>query len=131
MINPERWILVEAWLSLGLRVRWARSYETASATLQGENQNLWYAGHEEWVIVVPHRAQVSGQYGEFRVPEMSTDDMRHELAHWLSSTPEERNQVNFGSTETNEERAVMAEHTIDAIVRAAGRIATLALLGEK
>lgn len=121
----DRWILVEIWLALGLRMRFARKWgEQPPKQLAGENNNLWYAGHGEWVVL-PGRQEVGGVLGEFRAPEMSTDDMRHELAHWLSATPAERETVNFGEGDPLEERAVAAEKVIDAIVGAAARVVVL------
>ncbi len=122
----DRWILVEAWLLIGLRIRWAKSYEQRPAKLFGERANTWYAGNGEWVVI-PDRV-VAGYLGEFEAPEMSTDDMRHELAHWLSATPEERASVNFNAlTDEPEERAITVERAIDAMCSAAARIASLAI----
>ena len=130
-MNCQRWVLVEAWLTLGLRVRWQASYEQMpSDQLFGEDNDLWYAGHGEWVVVPRYREQTSGRFGEFRAPEMSTDDMAHELAHWLIASPADREKRNFGDGgDDMEERAVAAEKIIDAIASAANRVVMSAMRG--
>ena len=136
MIDPTRWIVVEAWLSLGLRVEWAGTYDHVVAELwtpdEGGSRYV-YAGHlmdkrGVWLV------QPSRHTGS-TVPQLSTEAMKHELAHWLTSSPEQRKMANFGLTgrsgtdDTPEDRAGNAERVIDAMIAASARIVSLALGG--
>lgn len=132
MIDTQRWVLSEAWVASGLRMRLARNYEANDARtkdlLQGDARSYWYAGFGEWVVLDPDRGYQP--FGSGNAPTMSTEDMRHELAHWITATDEQRNLVNFGMTKDSEDMeraAVAAEAVIASIAGAAGRIVGMAL----
>lgn len=130
-MDTRRWILVEAWLNLGLRVEWAPGYrDPPGGTWQRddeENREFYYEGHRTWLV--RRRDATYRPYGDSTVPTLGTETLRHELAHYLSATKEQREMVNFGAGEAEEERAVATEEVLDAMLQAAGRVADLALLG--
>lgn len=141
MIDARRWVIVEAWVSLGLRVEWISSWEIA-----GIPRNAWqtdndgharylYDGFGVWKV-----ERREGRRGDIdartTVPELSLDLMTHELAHYLVASEEERGQRNFGipaeaQTSDQEDRAQSAEKVIHALMLACGRIAGLALHGSR
>jgi hypothetical protein len=140
VIDARRWILAEAWLSLGLRIEWVPSYERdriADDQWQRDDdggQRFVYSGGGRWWV---HDGTNRYGYGRppLTAPSLSTDAMRHELAHWLTSTEDERGVMNFGAEPTGldttraEERAIAAEPVLDAMLSACARIATMALGG--
>ena len=138
MIDPRRWILVEAWLSLGLRVEWMSSWEERDVPpgewQQDEEEGRYfvYAGDRLWKVKEERRGiTVSGPP---TVPTFGTATLTHELAHYLAATPDQRRRRNFGIDQgaagtTDENAAVDTEAVIDAIVGAAARIAGMALQG--
>lgn len=128
-MDIARWVLSEAWIANGLRIRWARNYEQNQApkeTFGDGGAAFWYGSDGEWIFLRPEPWRTPF-YGEVTVPSMSMEDMRHELAHWLTATPEQRGQVNFGGGEEIEERAVAAERVLSGVIAAAARIAAMAM----
>lgn len=133
MIDARRWVLVEAWLALGLRVEWCPSYQVDSLRdhwQEGEDtpEPFVYAGDRVWLVKSSRRGPLLGSLGE--APQLGTLDMRHELAHYMAASEEQRAAVNFGMTRDSyddEERAGQAEQIIDAMVAASARIASMAL----
>ncbi len=68
--------------------------------------------------------------GNTEAPFLPTPDMKHELAHWLVATEDERNKNNFGigvGDDDMEMRTIAAEAVITSIINAAARITNLAL----
>lgn len=64
MIDARRWILVEAWLALGLRVEWMPSWEASSMPLDewqddGEGHRFVYAGNRTWLVEDRGRSPLS------------------------------------------------------------------------
>lgn len=136
VIDARRWVLTEAWLALGLRLVWCPSFEqdrVARDEWQGEGGRYLYEGDGVWWVMHPDRHRRNRLSAvDFDVPQLSTDDMRHELAHYLSATPDQREKRNFGMTNETygqEEAAIAAERVIDAMCTATSRIASLALSG--
>lgn len=137
MIDARRWILVEAWLALGLRVEWMPSWEASSMPLDewqddGEGHRFVYAGNRTWLVEDRGRSPLSR--GAYTAPQLGTDSLAHELAHYLAATAEQRGKRNFGiapgaAGSDDEEAAVAVEQVIDAMVAASSRIAELALRG--
>lgn len=149
MIDARRWILVETWLSLGLRIEWCPSWErdaiAAGDWLDDDDDRearprprFIYAGQGTWWVDPGDRYR----YGTppNAAPQLSAAVLGHELAHYLSATDEERGLRNFGASPTitsgisgdpanTEDRAVAAEKVIDAILAASARIANMALGG--
>ena len=140
MIDCARWVIAEAWLANGLRIRWSSESE---ATLrkdvgwQGGREDggyYRYAGFGEWEVARPSNWH-SRSYGESVAPVLSSDAMRHELAHWLVASEDERHLQNFGIADKGahadeaEGRAMAAERVLSSVVDAAARIAALALGG--
>ncbi len=130
MIDCERWVLAEAWLSNGLRLCWAYSGQRTDDTWQDDSdsqQSYRYRGYGEWEVIPPRGYMPLGRDG---APSLSTGTMRHELAHWITSTEEQRGLQNFGLTKTDNEReadALTAERILESITKAAARIASMAL----
>jgi len=131
MIDPTRWIVVEAWLSLGLRVEWARSPDHVAVNLWMPDEDgsaYTYDGAGTWLVRPNGRARTAP-------PQLSTETMKHELSHWLTASPEQRSMANFGLTGRNETddpseaSASNAERVIEAMIAASARIASLALGG--
>lgn len=99
MIDARRWILVEAWLSLGLRIEWCPSYDVeryrdAWQTDDDGGARFVYAGLGTWRVLDP----TGRTYGPSPIaaPQLSTDALKHELAHYLAATEAERLALNFG-----------------------------------
>lgn len=136
MIDTRRWVLVEAFLSLGLRFEWAGAYDETRVPREqwiedDESVRYFYDGLGVWKVQRP--AKGTGSYFPLSVaPSLSADSLRHELAHWIVSTESDRGALNFGMTLVSsdaEERAVLAERVIDAMLTACGRITAQALTG--
>lgn len=134
MIDASRWVIAEAWLSLGLRLIWAGSHRARDAGWQDDDetkQSYRYAGYETWEVL--DRDLGWRVFPKPEVPYLSTQAMRHELAHYLVATPEQRNKQNFELTDSLtdefEERAVAAEKVLSAMLVGASRVASLALGG--
>ena len=136
MIDTRRWVLAEAWLSLGLRVEWVGTWEASRierADWQDDPDSrarYLYDGLGVWKVERGDRRRAET---ETTVPDLSLATMKHELAHYLVSTEEERGKRNFGipsaaTSSDNEDRALAAEKVIDALTSACGRIAASALL---
>jgi hypothetical protein len=138
-VDTRRWILAEAWLSLGLRMRWAPEYmrrETTSEWLDDAETrgHYLYDGHGEWLVLASDRGLTFG--ANPGSPYLGVETMRHELAHYLMASAERRTQRNFGLRTTDrdtaeEERALLAEQAFDAVLAGAARIADLALSGDR
>lgn len=134
MIDASRWVIAEAWLSLGLRLTWAGRHQRGQEGWQDDDEtklSYRYAGYETWEVLEPDdRWRV---YPRQDVPVLGTDSMRHELAHYLVATPEQRNARNFELTDKLydefEERAMAAEKVLAAMLVGASRVAALALGG--
>lgn len=125
---------MEAWLALGLRLEWAASYtQIASTEWMGDDEekaSYYYEGFGVWRVLERHNRMPG--YPSPRAPQMGNESMRHELAHYLIATDEQREQRNFGLTgaDTNTEAQTLgAERIIDAMINACDRIAALALKG--
>ena len=133
MIDPRRWILVETWLALGLRVEWCPRYaseDVASSEWQRDDEDgrsFYYAGKRVWIVRDERRGIAAG--GPWTAPTFGTETLSHELAHYLAATPDQRERRNFGADATSENDALETEAVIDAVVGAAARIAGLALKG--
>lgn len=133
MIDATRWILTEAWLSLGLRVEWLPSYETHRKRDWQQNESrmdIHYEGGGLWYVLPEER--VSTGYPRHDVPVLATETLKHELAHYLVASADERKRENFGMTEDSdaqEQAAIMAERVINAMIASTSRIANLALGG--
>ena len=135
MIDPARWIIVEAWLSLGLRLEWCPSWEADRVPKEAwqnvDGADFVYHGGGVWWVRDPGRRRI-GQPA-YTVPQLSTGALKHELAHWLTAGADERGAQNFGVTETNgaeiEDRVALSESVIDAMLVACARIASMALGG--
>jgi hypothetical protein len=131
MVDAARWVLVEAWLSLGLRMRWGYA---GSAELQVDEESglrFWYAGHGEWNVERP-RDGLRSAYPYNDVPQLGTYAMKHELAHYLAATPEQRERANFGLAQkdnADEERALESEAVIDAMLRGCSQVVSSLLAG--
>lgn len=137
MIDTRRWILAEAWLTLGLKIRWAWGAHEAKPDIEIQEDDetrlrYWYTGHGEWAVIKPQRGY-GDRSTEFEVPYFGTDTLKHELAHYLAATGDERNEVNFGlpKSDPNEDRCALAEKVVDAILRPCGRIAAMAMGGSR
>lgn len=132
MIDARRWVLVEAWLALGLRIEWAPSWETIPSGdwQDDEGQRFYYEGRRTWRVM----SSGHGHVKRTDHPSLSVESMAHELAHYLVATAEQRQQRNFGLhsadlTSDGEDRAVDAEAAIHAVLAGANHIAQLALKG--
>lgn len=133
MIDAGRWVLAEAWLSLGLRLRWAPAYGDVDRDDWQEDSELRtryiYDGAGVW-LVREDTGRTSLGYTRPTSPQMGTDSMRHELSHYLSASAEDRAKRNFGLAMDDaaaEERALQAEEVIDAMLAACARITTMAI----
>jgi len=128
-----RWILCEAWIANGLRVNWGPSYESQHEDWIRSNDgySFRYRGFGEWQVLDEERG--IRLFGEKPVaPSLSTNDMLHELAHWMIATEDQRHETNFGmgsgegkttpEQDENERRVVAAEKVIEAVSKAASRI---------
>lgn len=131
MIDASRWVLVEAWLALGLRVEWAPSYERlpdSAIQTDDDGSRFYYDGHGTWKVIEHDRAR------QLRTaPTLTAETMAHELAHYLVATEPAREARNFGlgmELRSDEEyHALAAEKVISAVIAACSRIAELALKG--
>lgn len=137
MIDARRWVIVEAWLALGLRIEWAPSYERTNRNWLQSNDEKYqyrYTGGGTWQVLDDEHWRRPGA-PKPTCPQMSVSDMQHELAHYLISSPEQREMVNFGfpidTGRTAEERiasndredlALEAEKVIDAVLVGANRL---------
>ena len=131
VIDCARWVLAEAWISNGLRVIWGlHDARFGTGEWLGETGRLYrYRGFGEWEVQRPHN-YLTRPLGEETSPQLSTEDMRHELAHWLLATEDQRNEVNFGLTSDDndaEQRALAAERVLSAVIAAASRVVALSL----
>lgn len=131
MIDARRWVLVEAWLALGLRIEWGGSWRDAGARdawMPDDETRLYYlySGHGVWTVRDDEVARRIG-YPKNAVPVLSTETLRHELAHYLAATPEQRERVNFAAGADEERATLEAEKVIDAMLAGADRIAAQAL----
>lgn len=132
MIDASRWVIAEAWLSLGLHLRWAARHQRSEEGWQDDDETKLayrYAGYETWEVLEPDdRWRV---YPRAEVPYLGADAMRHELAHYLVATPDQRMKRNFELTDKLydefEERAMAAEKVLAAMLAGASRVAALAL----
>ena len=132
-MDTRRWILVEAWLSLGLRVEWCPGYESQSIAkddwIPDDESNVFYvyAGHRLWLVKPPIQTRPWNE--PVTVPVFGIATLRHELAHFMAATKDEREKRNFGmSLEDRETHVTQAERVIDAMLLASARIADLALV---
>lgn len=132
MIDARRWVLVEAWLALGLRVEWMRGWDAERVesaewmTDEEEHRKFVYMGDRVWGVYDDRRGISVG--GPYTAPTFGTETLRHELAHYLAATAAQRHLRNFGATADDEISALEAEKVIDAVIGAAARIATLAMV---
>jgi len=146
VIDARRWAIVEAWLSLGLRIEWSpRSYSVSYGSKEETNEG-WiegggasmngryhyrYEGAGVWQVLDADPGRRIG-FPRPTSPQICDDDMRHELAHYLAATAEQRALRNFGikrgpDGDALEERAVECERVIDAILEGANRIVLSAM----
>lgn len=138
MIDPTRWILVEAWLSLGLRVEFAAGHMNIKwqESIDG-GRRFYYEGYGAWIIELHNEDRKTFGFERATTPELTTRDMAHELAHYIAATEEQREKSNFGMSDDGdgfqnidlENRALLVEQGIHALVRAAANIAAMALGG--
>lgn len=135
MIDPRRWILVETWLALGLRVEWMPRWEAESVPSSAwqsddeEGRAFVYDGNRVWKVRDERRGAAPG--GPWTAPTFGTATLAHELAHYLAATPSQRHMRNFNADPGSELDALDAEAVIDAVVGAAARIAGIALQGRR
>lgn len=139
MIDAARWLLAEAWLSLGLRIEWMPSYQEREIHQEewqedGEGRRFVYDGLGVWRVLNANRSLFDRR--QPTAPSLSTESMKHELAHYLAATPTQRQIRNFNigamgraDGEEKEAESVEAEQIIDAMLTAASRICELALRG--
>jgi len=109
----ERAILTDIWVSLGLSVQWCPRYAVNGARWVTEGRTrFFYAGHNKWFVEPP---QLDDRADYAALPTLATRIMRHELAHWLAASPEQRARINFDmrdNTSDAEKRAVEIESVI-------------------
>ncbi len=136
MIDARRWILVEAWLALGLRLEWMSSWEA-----EGVPRDEWmeddeegcrylYDGDRTWKVLDEQKRWAEA--ARPTAPRLGVAALRHELAHYLTASADQRCKRNFGLTkeDTGEENVtLLAEQAIDAILSGAAHVAELALRG--
>lgn len=142
MLDPLRWVLLETWLSLGLSWRWADPWERRDFVDKEDWQEpthkgspkYCYLGLGKWISkpYYEHAARVEPT----SAPIIETEDLLHELAHWIVATEEQRCEKNFGmspgiSSEGDdiERRVTDTEKVIRTLALSCGRIATMALQG--
>ena len=129
MIDTSRWLLVEVWLSLGLRIEWEKPWDSKAVewiTCDETRQSFRYTGRGTWTVL-----DTGDHYRKFVKPErpyLGADTMRHELAHYLTATPAQRMEPNFGATNDDETRSIETERVIEAMLNGANRIAAMALV---
>ncbi len=133
MIDCERWVLAEAWLANGLRLRWSYADDPRDKSWQGDaSERYRYEGHGVWELPRPYDF-LNRPFGQETAPQLSTATLRHELAHWLVATEDQRALMNFGipneglEADEAEHAAVAAERVLSSVVGAAARIASLAI----
>lgn len=136
MIDTTRWVLVEAWLALGLRVDWCGIYDA-----EGVPKDAWmrddetgydyfYGGQGMWRVRRDRSNRTAPGFPAFSAPCLSVATLRHELAHYMVASEDDRWKVNFGITADDpepEQQTLLAERVIDALCTGSGRIAALAL----
>jgi hypothetical protein len=135
VIDPARWVLAEAWLGLGLRLKAMPSWtlrEIERPQLMRDEElgtDYIYDGDGVWLVNLP-TTTIAGYTNPY-APQMGGDAMKHELAHYLIATEDQRRQRNFGlradSDRDDEERALQVERVIDAMINGCGRIVHTAL----
>lgn len=129
MIDASRWLLVEAWLALGLRLEWCPSYRAREQTGWQEcdetGQSYFYRGDGLWEVLIQERGV--RVFSKPECPHLGVETMRHELAHYLAASAADRKEVNFRSDDDAERRTLEAEKVIDAMLVGANRIAAMAL----
>jgi hypothetical protein len=137
MIDTRRWVLCEAWLSLGLRIEWA-GYASVPREdwMEDDGVSYYYDGYGTWKVAKPtSEGYRTPGLPPLTAPMLPTESMRHELAHWLSASQDQRLLRNFGITqadpENRETRALDAEATIDAMMGACDRILSQAIAGRR
>lgn len=131
MIDTSRWLLVETWLALGLRIEWCPSYRRLEGT--GEqwmdcdetNQKYFYERDGTW-RVMSHDDSFR-RFTKPECPQLGTLTMRHELAHYLVATALERQEFNFKADDEAERRTMEVEKVIEAMLAGANRITAAAL----
>lgn len=128
-LDLRRWILVETWLALGLTMAWATYYDRDRhewLESQSGRYKFRYVGRKRWEILEPDPYRKPGA-SRADVPCLDTEDLRHELAHYLAATTEDREKANFGivksGNDDREDRALEAEQVIDAVLTGARRLA--------
>lgn len=141
MIDPTRWIVVETWLRLGLRIRWAKGYEEREVPtevwqtdIDNTGTRFLYLGEDYgetgiWVVKQPNPHAFREPDS---APELSTATMLHELAHYLQASKHARTLRNFGLTNTPaadevEDHAMEVERGMRAVIETSARIASMAL----
>lgn len=142
MIDARRWVLVEAWLSLGLRVSWMDRYDAERVgrdewmSDDETGSRYIYDGARDWFVAEPTGNRRLPGYANPDAPNLGTGALRHELAHYLTATEDERSKRNFGAKPTvggdpaeTEERALLAEQVIDAMLNASARVLRLSFKG--
>lgn len=136
MIDASRWLVLEAWMALGLHVRWALTFETnnsdSNSWLSDDETGLRYRyeGHREWSVIRPTDRYRAVGYPVNDVPTLGYETMRHELAHYMVAGEERREKRNFGllmsqappEDDEQERITLLAEQVIDALTRGATRI---------
>lgn len=133
MIDARRWVIVETWLALGLRLEWTTSWDRIERDefmrCDETDQHYFYEGRGVWkVLERPENARVFRSLPAVRCPALGAETLSHELAHYMVATPEQREKMNFGlSVKTTldggeEERAVLAEQVIDTMLIGVQRI---------
>lgn len=140
MIDCARWVMAEAWIANGLRVSWGPRDD---GRLPSDGRGEWqgsasdglyrYVGWGQWEVPRPS-TYLQRPYGESDAPQLTTDTMQHELAHWLVASEEQRGKPNFGMDDKSydaEQRAVDAERVISSVIAAASRVVGLAVGGQR
>jgi len=93
MIDTRRWVLAEAWISLGLRIEYAGAYESTQIARDvwmaddDTGERYCYAGDGTWKMPAPSRPGF-GDGPRIFAPSLSTGTMAHELAHYLTASAE-------------------------------------------
>lgn len=132
-MNADRWVILEAWVRMGLRFRTIphNALNIRKEEWQEDENRLQYVyeGDGVWLLREPYRSP----HDHSRVSlEMHTESMLHEMAHYITASEENRYQLNFGlppqEYDEREDRAQLAEDSIRAILGAASHIAGLALV---
>ena len=133
MIDPRRWILVEVWLSLGLRIEWMPRWSVDNVKpadwMADDEDRLRYIydGSRLWLVRDERLGHTKS--GLPTAPILGVETLRHELAHYLAASPAQRLLRNFGAGEDDESRAIETEQILDAVINASARIADMAMRG--